>query len=807
MTTPTPLSADQLAKRCDPAQLGFATTAETAATPSGIPQERAVAALRFAIETRAPGFNVFLLGEPGCGRHRLVARLLAERAPTETVPPDLCYVYNFADSNRPRLLILPPGRGARLKADMQQFVAELAKAIAAAFESDTFRGQAEAMQEEYKEREEQALRQLGQTASEHGIALLRTPQGFMFAPLKGEETMGPEDFDALPDEEKERLNKLIDAYGEELKELLHQFPRWRRELQARLVALSRETMTLAVGHLIEELKAHYADLANVISFLDEVMRDVVDSAEELREAKGETEGPAAIAGNLPLSRYQVNLLIDHGATQGAPVVFEDQPSFQNLIGRVDHIAHMGTLITHFTMIRAGALARANGGYLVLDADKLLAQPYAWEGLKRALRACEVRIESLGQIFGLLSTLTIEPEPMPLDLKVILIGGRLLYYLLKEYDPEFEQLFKVAADFDDAVPRDAPAIACYAGFIADEVRAKALRPFDAAAVARVIDHAARLADDAERLTTATRRIADLLIEADFHATRSQRAVVTAADVEAALAARRARSERLHRLGIDEIRRGVRLIDLSGSQVGQINGLVVFDLAGERFGQPVRITATIRLGEGEVIDIEREAELGGPIHSKGVMILASFLAARYARLQPFSLTATLVFEQSYGPVEGDSASLAELAALLSALANAPIRQSIAVTGSVNQFGQVQAIGGVNEKVEGFFDTCRAAGLTGEQGVIIPRANLAHLMLRPDVVEACSEGRFHVWAVDGIDQAIELLTGIPAGIPDERGNIAPDTINYQVAVQIAEMAALRQAFAEAHGSGSGHKKRNKH
>jgi predicted ATP-dependent protease len=489
------------------------------------------------------------------------------------------------------------------------------------------------------------------------------------------------------------------------------------------------------------------------------------------------------------------------------VIFEDQPSFQNLIGRVDHIAHMGTLITHFTMIRAGTLARANGGYLVLDAEKLLTQPYAWEGLKRALRAREIKIESLGQLFGLLSTLTIEPEPIPLDLKVILIGERHLYYLLKEYDPEFELLFKVAADFDDAVARQPQTIRHYAEFIAAEVRAKRLRPFDAAAVARVIDYAARLADDAERLSTATRRLADLLIEADYQAAQAQRATVGAADIDAALAARRTRSERLQRLGIDEIRRGVRLIDVGGRQVGQINGLVVFDLGGERFGQPVRISATIRLGDGEVIDIEREAELGGPIHSKGVMILASFLAARYARLQPFSLTASLVFEQSYGPVEGDSASLAELAALLSALANTPIRQAIAVTGSVNQFGQVQAIGGVNEKVEGFFDTCQAAGLSGEQGVIIPAANLAHLMLRPDVVEACAAGRFHVWAVETVDQAIEILTGVPAGMPDEQGNIPPDTINYRVAVQLAEMTALRQAFAEAHGGGVNQKKRKKH
>ena len=804
MSERTPLPADRLYRACDPASLGFATTAELAGNVESLDQARAIEAIRFAIAIKRPGFNLFALGEPGSGRHATVRRLLEEQAAGEAVPNDLCYVNNFAEPNRPRLLVLPAGRGARLKADMQQFVSELAKAIAAAFESDEFRTRVEALQEEFKEREDGALHELGQASGEDGIALLRTPQGFVFTPIKGEETMSTEEFQALPDEEKERLGKLIEAHGEKLQKLLHQFPRWRRELQTRLKALSRETMTLAVGHLIEELKEHYADLANVTAFLDAVMKDVVDGAEELREqpkSDGETSG-IAFTGSLPLARYQVNLLVDHAGTQAAPVVTEDNPSYPNLVGRVDHVAHMGTLITNFTMIMAGALQRANGGYLMLDIEKLLAQPYAWEGLKRALKARQLRIESLGQVFGLMSTLTIEPEPMPLDVKVVLVGERILYYLLKEYDPDFDLLFKVAADFEDRVVRDEANTASFARFVATQARQARMRPFDAPAVARVIEHAARLADDAERLTTATRHIVDLLAESDHQAGRLGRDTVTRPDVDAALAARRRRADRLPQEGQEDIRRGLRLIDVGGTKAGQVNGLAVFDLGDDRFGLPVRISATARIGEGEVIDIERETELGGALHSKGVMILSAFLAARYARLQPLSLNATLVFEQSYGPVEGDSASLAELCALLSALSGVPIRQGIAVTGSVNQFGHAQAIGGVNEKIEGFFDTCAQAGLTGSQGVIVPAANVIHLMLREDVVAACAAGKFRVWAVEHADQAIELLTGIPIGTPDEKGEVPAGTMNYLVALQLAELSALRQSFGEAKQR-SGHRK----
>jgi lon-related putative ATP-dependent protease len=790
------LDAQSLLRRCDPALLDFDITADLTDSADIVGQSRALDAVSFGIDIKQPGFNLFVLGEPGSGRHAAVRRLLEAKAAGEPAPSDWCYVNNFSDPNKPHLLRVPPGRGGQFRHDMQQFVAELAKAIGAAFESEEYRVRIEAIQEEFKQREENALRELGQESGEKGVALLRTPHGFVFAPIKGEETMGPDEFEKLSDEEKTRIGKLIEEYGERLHKLMLQFPQWRREMQARIKEASRETMGLAAGHLIEELKERYTDLLNVLEFLDEVMRDVIESGEELREqpkADGDMSG-VIVSGSISLARYQVNLLVDNGTLKAAPVVFEDNPIYPNLVGRVDSVAHMGTLVTNFTMIKAGALQRANGGYLVLDAAKVLIQPYAWEGLKRALRSAQLRIESLGQVFGFASTLPLEPEAMPLNVKVVLVGERILYYLLKEYDPEFEELFKVGADFESEVARNEPNTRSYGRFLGMLARHYGLRPFDRQAVARMIEHSARLAGDSEKLSASTRRLSDLMQEADHHAGTAGRQVVVREDVEAALAAQRHRAGRLHESMQEQILRDNLLIAVSGDHVGQVNGLAVIDLGDFMFAHPVRITATARIGEGDVIDIERESELGGAIHSKGVMILSSFLAARYARSLPLSLSASLVFEQSYGPVEGDSASLAELCALLSALSSVPIRQSLAITGSVNQYGRVQPIGGVNEKIEGFFDICMARGLTGEQGVIIPQSNVKHLMLREDVVAACAEGKFRVYAVEDADQAVELLTGVPAGEPDAQGLVPEGSINYLVATQLAELTALRQAYAAA-------------
>ena len=791
-----PLEPQQLYRACDPALLDFATTADLADTGNGFGQARAEEAVRFGIDIRRPGYNLFVLGEPGSGRHFTVRRLLEEKAAAEAVPGDWCYVNSFDEPQRPRALKLPAGRGAQLKRDMQQFVTELGTAITSAFDSDEYRSRMEAIQEEFKNREETALRELGHESVQQGVALLRTPHGFVFAPVKGDEAMGPDEFNKLPEEEQKRISAAIESFGEKLTKLLHQFPRWRREMQAQIRQASRDTMSLAVGHLIEELREGYADLPEVIAFLDGVQKDVVETGEELRESQ-KSEGDTTtvtMTGAISLQRYQVNLLVDHAATPSAPIVFEDNPNYQNLVGRVDQIAHMGTLVTNFSLIKAGALHRANGGYLVLDAVKLLTQPYAYEGLKRILKAGHIRIESLGQMIGLISTLSLEPEPIPLDLKVVVIGERLLYYLLREFDPEFEELFKVAADFESDVERSDDNTRLYALLVSRLVRSNDLRPFARDAVARIVEDAARIAGDSEKLSAHTRRVADLMRESDHWAVKAGREVVAREDVQRALDGRVRRADRLRAQLQREVLRDTLLISTAGAQVGQINGLAVIDLGDFAFAHPVRITATARLGEGDVIDIEREAELGGALHSKGVMILSSFLAARYSRSIPLSLTASLVFEQSYGPVEGDSASLAELCALLSALAAVPIRQSLAVTGSVNQYGRVQAIGGVNEKIEGFFDICRARGLDGEQGVLIPDSNVKHLMLREDVVQACAEGKFRIYAVSTVDEAIALLTGVPAGEPDENGVVPEGSINYMVAAQLAEMSVMRQSYASA-------------
>jgi lon-related putative ATP-dependent protease len=496
----------------------------------------------------------------------------------------------------------------------------------------------------------------------------------------------------------------------------------------------------------------------------------------------------------------VNVMVDHSATTGAPIVYEDHPTVQNLMGRVEHTAQMGTLVTDFNLIKAGALHRANGGYLILEARKVLLQPFTWEELKRALRSQEIRLETLAQTLSLISTVSLEPEPIPLDVKVVLLGERLLYYTLAQFDPDFAELFKVAADFEDQMDRNADGHLLYARLIASLARKEQLRPFDRGAVARVIERSARLAGDAEKLTAHLRSIVDLLREADYWAGEAGHQVITADDVQQAIDAQIRRLDRVRERVQEEIQRGTILIDTEGATVGQVNGLSVLAVGQFAFGRPSRITARVRLGRGEVVDIEREVALGGPIHSKGVLILASYLGARYVPDRPLSLSASLVFEQSYSGVEGDSASSTELYALLSALAELPVKQGLAVTGSVNQYGQVQAIGGVNEKIEGFFDICRARGLTGEQGVLIPASNVKHLMLRHDVIDAVAAGQFQVYPVETIDQGIELLTGVPAGERDAQGAFPEGSVNQRVEARLVALSEKRLAFGVPERGGIG-------
>jgi lon-related putative ATP-dependent protease len=541
----------------------------------------------------------------------------------------------------------------------------------------------------------------------------------------------------------------------------------------------------------------YSDLPKVVEYLEAVRENVVENVDEFRRTE---EGPAPLIGiPLPRSfsespvfrRYQVNVVVDHSKSCGAPVVYENHPTYINLAGRIEHIAQMGALLTDFSLIRPGALHRANGGYLIIDAREVLIQPYAWEGLKLALRSQELRMESLGQALSLISTVSLEPEPIPLDAKIVLIGERLLYYLMYQLDPDFPELFRVEADFNEEIERSEENSQAYARLVAMMVRKEGLRPFSREAVARLVEHGARLAADSERLSVHLASIADLLQESDFWAGENGHEVVGGDDVQQAIDAQIQRADRVRERLQEEIERGTILIDTDGVCIGQVNGLSVINMGNFAFGLPSRITARVRMGKGEVVDIEREVEMGGPIHSKGVLILSGFLSTRYSPEHPLSLWASLVFEQSYAGVEGDSASLAELCVLLSALADVPIKQSWAVTGSINQHGQVQTIGGVNEKIEGFFDVCRRRGLTGEQGVIIPAANLDHLMLRHDVVEAVTDGRFQIWTVRTVDQAAELLMGMPAGERDETGSFPEGTINHLVEHRLIELAERQRAF----------------
>ncbi len=795
------LDPNALCWRFDPQQLAFKTTAELPDLTEVLGQARATEAIRFGIGIRRSGYNLFVLGPPGTGRHVIARRYIEERAAHEAPPFDWCYVHNFEQPHKPRALKLPAGMGVKLRRDMERLLEDLRSAIPAAFESEEYRARRQEIEASLKEKNEQAFDALRQEAESHDIALIRTPGGMAFAPTRKGEVVSPADFEKLPKEEQSRTEAVIATLQEQLERLIHQVPQWRRETQERIRELDRQMTRSAVGHLIEELKKTCAALPEVLRYLDTVHQAVIENADDFRRTE---EGPEitflgipisrAAAGAPSLRRYQVNVLIDHSSAQGAPVEYEDNGSHPDLVGRVEHLSQMGALITDFTLIKPGALHRANGGYLVLDARKVLMQPYAWEGLKRCLSSGEIRIESLGQMLSLVSTVTLEPEPIPLDVKVVLVGERLLYYLLYHYDPDFHDLFKVAADFDETMERQAADHGLYVRLIATLARKENLLPLERDAVARLIEQSARLAGDIEKLTVRMHDLSDLLRESDHWAREDGQTLVTRTHVQRAIDARIRRADRLRERMLEEVRRGTILIDTQGGRVGQVNGLSVVALGDFAFGHPSRITARVRLGKGEVMDIQREVELGGPIHSKGVLILSGFLGARYCAEQPLSLAASLVFEQTYGEVEGDSASSAELYALLSALAEVPIKQSFAVTGSVNQHGEIQPIGGVNEKIEGFFDVCQSRGLSGEQGVLIPASNVRHLMLREDVVAACAQGKFHIYPVTTVDEGIELLTGFPAGARDTQGNFPEGSLNRHVEQRLTQLAEIARAFSTA-------------
>jgi lon-related putative ATP-dependent protease len=802
MSSARRLSADELRRSCRQGELPFETTAEASKVQGMFGQARAVEALRFGTGVRRPGYNLFVMGPPGVGKQTLLRSYLGEHARARPTPSDWCYAHHFADPARPRAIELEAGMGERLVRDTRRAVGRLRDDLRAAFESDELRTRKQAIDARLEKLQDEALSAAQERARLRGVAVRRTPDGIGVAPMRQGEAMSPEEFQGLPKSERDVLQVKVDEVGAELQAVLHQFHGWERAHQQALEALGREIAGSVAREALAHLRSRYGHVRAVREHLEGIERDVVDRFDELLE--GFTDGDATsprLPGGLeredtePFARYELNLLVARRGDSGAPVVHEEHPNYANLVGRLEHEAQFGTLVTNFRLIEGGALHRAIGGYLILDALKVLQSPFAWEALKRALKTGEVRIEPPDQALGLPAVSSVKPQPIPLGgLKVVLTGDRFLYHQLAALDPEFAELFKVLVDFEEHIDRAATSEASFANLVATLVDKEDLRPFDRSAVARVIDHAVRLAGDVDKVSVHMRRIVDLLRETEYWAGEAGRDIATAADVEAALEAQRVRCGRIRERMQEAIRREDILVATEGARVGQVNGLSVSGFGAMSLGHPTRITARTRIGHGEVLDIEREVELGGPIHSKGVLILSGLLGSRYALGVPLSLSATLVFEQSYGPVEGDSASLAELCALLSALSEVPARQAIALTGSVNQQGDVQSVGGVNEKIEGFFDVCRDLGLTGEQGVILPRTNVKNLMLREEVVEAVQGGRFHVYAVATVDEAIELLMGSEAGSRDTSGSFPAGSVNARVERRLIEYAEAARAFGGA-------------
>lgn len=780
---PVPLAPERLYRRTDPAALDFADTSGMARLPGLIHQPRAREAIGFGTCVGQAGFNIFAIGDAADRVRESVRLMLDEAALTRPGPPDWVYVDNFVDPRRPRALSLPAGRAPGFQKAVHDLIAEMKAALPAVFESEDYQKRRAAVQQGIQAKGQAVFAALNEKAQEKGVAILRTPAGFTLAPVRDGKIVPPADFNAWLRDEQHAAQQAIESLEKDLEDTLRGMSRLEKETRDATQALERDTARFAMEHTVRQVKAAYEDLPGVLAHIDAMAADLLENIQLFVARQEAAADPAAIARlDSALERYEINVVVsqfDHGSD--APVVEELNPTLSNLVGRVEYLQSQGALVTNFGMIKAGALHRANGGTLLLDARALLSEPYSWSALKRALTRGEIVIEDVTRFVGLTATVSLEPDPIPLNIKIVLFGDRNLYYLLSSADPDLARHFKVLADFDDECERGVENEMMLARIIGGIAYAEGLKPLDRDAVGRAIEHAARLAEDQTRLTLRVDLLRDLLTEVSHWAGVAGRAVATRDDVEHAIAQQIARASRIRDRGREMILRDIALIDTSGARVGQINGLSVMSLGGFAFGKPSRITCGVRPGAGRIVDIEREVELGGPLHSKGVLILSGYLAGRYGQDTPISLNASLVFEQSYGGVDGDSASSTELYALLSAISEIPLRQDIAVTGSVNQHGIVQAIGGANDKIEGYFDICAARGLTGTQGVMIPASNAQHLMLRADVVAACAAGKFAIWPIETIDQGMALLTGHPMSERGPDGGWPEGSVNRAVAARL--------------------------
>jgi lon-related putative ATP-dependent protease len=790
------VAIEDLSWQCDPALFDFETTANLPCLEETLGQERALAAIDFGLGMQDSGYNIFILGEPGTGRSSAIRKILGRRAVSQSVPDDWCYVNNFQDNTRPLQINLPAGNGRKIHRDMENLVMRLAEEVPKVFESKEYEQHKNEIAGEFQEKNRRLFQEMDEAASEQGFILQRSVNGLVLVPVRDGNPLTQQDFENLTAEERSDLDARGTVLQGRLNEVHRQARDLEKELRLAMSTMEKAVLLASVGHLFEELCECYAAYPKVIDYFDNCKKDILERIDEFRP----NEEPAIKLPGIKFGsnerpnfeRYKINLLLDNHEQQGAPVIYEANPTYFNLFGRIDHLIEMGNAVTNFTMIKAGALHRANGGYLILDCRELLLSPFSYDALKRAIRNREIKIEDVTEQYRFIATVSLKPEAVPLNCKIIIIGTPELYYLLHHYDPDFRKFFKTKAEFDGRMDNSQENARQYASFVAAKCSEETLLPFAADGVARIVEYSVRLIADKKRLSSRFLDIADLIREASFFAGRDTAASVARKHVDLAGEARIYRSNQLEQRIQELIDEGTLLIDTTEAVVGQANGLSVYQLADYAFGRPSRVTVRTYLGRSGVINIEREVKLSGPIHDKGVLILTGFLGDRFAQDKPLSLAATICFEQSYSGVEGDSASSTELYALLSSLANVPIRQGIAVTGSVNQRGQIQPIGGANEKIEGFFAVCKNRGLDGTQGVIIPIQNVQNLMLKEEVVTAIRDQLFTIWAVASIDQGMEILTGIPAGVRQEDGNWTAESINARVDCR------LRQMFETLKGAG---------
>jgi len=792
------LSFQQLRLICEQDSIGCFTSSEITKLDAIIGQQRAVKALKFGLGIHEKGFNIFVSGMPGTGRTSAVRLFLEEIASSQPTPDDWCYVNNFQDSSRPKTICLPAGKAQGFKTDIKRLVESIEVDIRSLFESEEYAVNRDRTVKTFQLKKEELIERVNKNALEKGFIIQANQMGVITIPVKDGKPISEEDYMALKPEEKEKISHLQEEVQEEIATSIRASKQLDKSILDAIQKTDREAATFATSHLFEDLKDKYKDVSDVIVFLGDLQDDILNNLGQFRadpnQEQGDSPAQVRIVREMQRRRYEVAVVVDNSNHHGAPVILETNPTYNNLLGTIEHEAQFGTLVTDFTLIRGGALHKANGGYLVLPVEEVLRNTFAWDSLKRSLEAGELTIEDASDKLGFVSTKSLHPYPIPLDIKVILIGQPQVYQLLQAYDQNFSELFKVKADFDLQMERTPEHIQEYVAFISKICNAEKLRHLDASAMAKIVEHGSRLADSQEKLSTHFGVISDVIREANYYAAQEVTEFITSQQIMEAIEERFYRSSLVRERMQEMIRKNIIKIDIDGEKVGQVNGLSVIDLGDVSFGQPSRITINIGLGRTGIIDIERETQMGGPSHTKGVMILSGYLTQKFAQDRPLSLSASLVFEQNYSGVDGDSASSTELYCLLSALSGYPIKQGIAVTGSVNQKGEIQAIGGINQKIEGFFAVCKGRGLTGSQGVIMPESNVSNLMLKEEIVEAVKEGKFHVWPVSTVEEGIEILTGIPAGSARLKvGSFEPETVFGKADQRLSELAEKLVSFGK--------------